>query len=95
VSVENLREYARLCAADSVVREKAKAIGSNDVDGRIAQATALGLPWTHEDLNTFRKEQKLEGVLSDEDLGNIAGGCVRVNLEDGGYALRNDYRDFL
>jgi predicted ribosomally synthesized peptide with nif11-like leader len=76
MSVENLKEYARRCAADPVLREKAKAIGASNVDEQIVHATALGLPWTRIDLDAFRKEMEAEGELSEEDLEQVAGGLV-------------------
>lgn len=78
MSIENLKKYGKLCAEDEAVREKAKAIGLQDVAGQIAYATSLGLPFSEEDMTALAKEvgadQKDE--LSEEDLEKVAGGFV-------------------
>lgn len=76
MSIENLKEYARRCAADPDLREKAKSIGATDLDGQIAHAQSLGLPWTKGDMVEFQKEMQAEGELSEEDLEQVAGGLV-------------------
>jgi predicted ribosomally synthesized peptide with nif11-like leader len=76
MSIENLKEYARRCAADPALREKAKALGASNVDGQIGHATVLGLPWTRADLDAFRKEMEADGELTEEDLEQVAGGLV-------------------
>ncbi len=78
MSIENLKKYGKLCAEDQAVREKAKAIGMQDIPGQIAYATTLGLPFTQDDMAALAKEvgadQKDE--LSEEDLEKVAGGVV-------------------
>ena len=78
MSIENLKKYGILCTQDETVREKAKAIGLQDIPGQITYATSLGLPFTHEDMAALAKEvganQKDE--LSEEDLEKVAGGIV-------------------
>ena len=76
MSVENIKEYARRCAADPDLRAKAKAIGMTNLDGQIVNAKSLGLDWTKEDFAGFTKEMQAEGELSEEDLENVAGGFV-------------------
>ena len=76
MSVENIKEYARRCAADPDLRAKAKAIGMTNLDGQIVNAKSLGLDWTKEDFAGFTKEMQAEGELSEEDLENVAGGIV-------------------
>ena len=76
MSVENIKEYARRCAADPDLRAKAKAIGMTNLDGQIVNAKSLGLDWTKEDFAGFTKEMQAEGELSEEDLENVAGGMV-------------------
>ncbi len=76
MSVENLKEYARRCAADPELREKAKSIGATNVDEQIAHSKSMGLVWTREDINEFNKEMQAEGELSEEDLEDVAGGIV-------------------
>jgi lactobin A/cerein 7B family class IIb bacteriocin len=76
MSVENLKEYARRCAADPFLREKAKALGASNVDGQIGHATLLGLPWARADLDAFRKEMEADGELTEEELEQVAGGLV-------------------
>ena len=76
MSVENIKEYARRCAADPDLRAKAKAIGMTNLDGQIVNAKSLGLDWTKEDFADFTKEMQAEGELSEEDLENVAGGIV-------------------
>ncbi len=76
MSVENLKEYARRCASDPVLRERAKEIGATNIDEQIAHSRSLGLEWTKEDLQEFKRELEAEGELSEEDLENVAGGVV-------------------
>ncbi len=82
MSVENLKEYARRCAAEPDLRAKAKEIGLSDMDEHMRYADSLGLDWTMGDLADFRKEViDSEGGLEDlseQDLEQIAGGAVSV-----------------
>lgn len=76
MSIENLKEYARRCAADPALRSKAKAIGLSDLDGQIANSKSLGLDWTKDEFAAFTKEMQADGELSEKDLENVAGGIV-------------------
>ncbi|NVO58337.1 Nif11-like leader peptide family natural product precursor [Rhodobacteraceae bacterium B1Z28] len=76
MSVENLKEYARRCAADPELRAKAKEIGATDLDGQIAHAASMGLNWTREDMGAFQEELQADGELSEDDLEKVAGGVV-------------------
>ncbi len=80
MSVENLKEYARRCAAEPELRAKAKEIGMSDMDEHMRYAESLGLDWTRGDLADFRKEAiDAEGGLEDlseEDLEKVAAGAV-------------------
>ena len=79
MSVENLKEYARRCAADPELRVVAKEIGMSDVDEHMRHSGRLGLDWDRGDLVAFRKEvADTEGDLEDldeEELEQIAGGA--------------------
>lgn len=87
MSVENLKEYARRCAADPDLRAKAKAIGMTNLDGQIVNAQSLGLDWTKDDFAGFTKEMQAEGELSEEDLENVAGGFVTTTAAMVGAAV--------
>ncbi len=76
MSVENLKEYARRCAADPELRARAKEIGATDLDGQIAHAASLGLNWTKDDMVAFQEEIQGDGELGEEDLEKVAGGVV-------------------
>ncbi len=80
MSVENLKEYARRCAAEPELRTKAKEIGMSDAAEHMRHAESLGLDWTLEDMVAFRKEViDAEGDLEDlseQDLEQVAGGAV-------------------
>jgi predicted ribosomally synthesized peptide with nif11-like leader len=76
MSVENLKEYARKCAADPELRAKAKEIGAANVDGQIVHSKSLGLEWSTADMEEFKKEVWADGELSEEDLEQVAGGFV-------------------
>ena len=79
MSVENLKEYARRCAAEPELRARAKALGMGDAEGHMREAAALGLDWTVDDMIAFRKEVLDDGSLgelNEEDLEQIAGGAV-------------------
>ena len=80
MSLENLKEYARRCATEPELRAVARELGASDLEGHIRQAAGLGLDWTMDDMNAFRKEvfdaeDGFDG-LTDEELEEIAGGAV-------------------
>ena len=82
MSVENLKEYARRCAAEPELKERAMAIGMSDMEGHMRHAESLGLDWTVDDMAAFRKEVldshgDIEG-LDEEDLEGVTGGAVTV-----------------
>ena len=80
MSVENLKEYARRCAADPEMRAAARDIGMTDMDEHMRYAERLGLGWDRGDLVAFRREMvDSEGDLVDlneEELEQIAGGGI-------------------
>ena len=80
MSVENLKEYALRCATDPELGAKAKEIGVANIEEQTRLAGTLGLDWTVEDLQAFRKEvADLHGdvdELSEEELAQVAGGIV-------------------
>ena len=84
MSVENLKEYARRCAADPELRATARTIGMTDVEEHMRHAESLGLDWTTDDLVVFRKEviDDEEGLvdLTEEELERVAGGIVTATL---------------
>ena len=78
MSVENLKEYARRCAAEPELRATARQPGARDAVGHIRHAESLGLDWTSDDTIAFGKdpigsEGEFES-LSEEDLEQMAGG---------------------
>ena len=87
MSVENLKEYARRCASDPEVRDKAKAIGGTDVEEHMRFAESLGIGWDSADMTAFRKE--LVGAdddltdLDEEELEQVAGGAFSTTLAVG------------
>ena len=80
MSVEHLKEYVRRCATEPELREKAKALGTADLEQHMAYAESLGLEWSTSDMLAFRKEViDAEGGLEDlteEELVEVAGGGV-------------------
>jgi predicted ribosomally synthesized peptide with nif11-like leader len=82
VSVENLKEYVKLCAENEEVRKKAKEIGMKDLDGHVAHGKSLGLEFSKEDLAALAKEAGLNGKneLSEEELKKVAGGLGTITL---------------
>ncbi len=80
MSVENLKEYARRCAAEPELLAKAKEIGMSDMEEHMRHAESLGLDWNLDDMTAFRKEMiDAEGDLEDlseEELEQVAGGIV-------------------
>ena len=82
MSVENLKEYARRCAADPELRATAREIGMTDMDEHMRHAESMGLDWTADDLAAFRKEMvDSEGDLvdlSEAELEEIAGGGATI-----------------
>ena len=84
MSVENLKEYARRCAAEPELRTKAKAIGIEDMEQHMRHAESLGLDWTMDDMATFRKEviDDADNLrdLSEEELEQVAGGLFSATI---------------
>ena len=84
MSVENLKEYARRCAAEPELLARAKAFGLTDMDEHMRHAESLGLDWSRGDLVTFRKEVvDAEGDLDDlseDQLEQVAGGGITTTL---------------
>jgi predicted ribosomally synthesized peptide with nif11-like leader len=78
MSIEDLKKYGQLCAEQEEVRQRAKAIGLEDIDGHIAHARELGLSISNEDLLAMAKGANLRrsDELSEEELEKVAGGCV-------------------
>lgn len=78
MSVEDLKKYGQMAAENEEVREKAKSIGLQDIDGQIAYAKTLGLEFTKEDMEALSKEVGAgqSDELSEEDLEKVAGGAV-------------------
>ena len=80
MSVSNLKEYARRCASESGLRERARAFGLDNVEAHISLAKSLDLDWSMDDMVAFRKEMvNAEGDLEDlseEELQAVAGGAV-------------------
>jgi len=84
MSVENLKEYARRCGSEPELREKAKAIGIENLEEHISLASSMGLDWSWSDVKVFQKElgDAQEGLedLSEEELEQVAGGAFSVTL---------------
>lgn len=80
MSLENLKEYARLCATDPGYYARSKEIGLADMDQHMEEARRGGLDWTMADLVAFRKELlDTEGDLEDlteEELEMVAAGLI-------------------
>lgn len=79
MSVADFKKYGQMIAEKADVREKAKAIGMNDITGQIAYAKELGLEFTVSDMQEMAKEAGLsKDELSEEQLEQVAGGVVTV-----------------
>ena len=78
MSVSNLREYARRCATESDVRERARTLGLDNVEAHMDLAKSMDLEWSMSDMVDFQKEMvDAEGDLQDlseEELQEVAGG---------------------
>lgn len=84
MSLEHLKEYARRCASEPVLRGKARAIGLADIDEHIRHSKSLGLEWTRRDMVNFRDEM-IDSAddladLSEEELEQVAGGAFSVTI---------------
>lgn len=80
MSIEDLKKYGQMCATKPDVRQKAKAIGIDNVDGQIAYAKELGLLFTAADMVALAKEAGLSSTneLSEGDMEKVAGGVTAV-----------------
>ena len=80
MSVENLKEYVRRCATEPDLREKARDLGTADLEPHMLHSESLGLEWSQSDMMAFRKEViDAEGDLVDlteEELEQVAGGIA-------------------
>ncbi len=82
MSVEDLKKYGQMCAENEEVRDKAKEIGMEDVEGQIAHAKSLGLTFSQSDLEALAQEAGVgqSDELSEEDLEKVAGGVVTTTV---------------
>ena len=91
MSVENLKAYALRCATDPELGAKAKEIGVTNIEEQTRLAGTLGLDWTVEDMEAFRKEViDLQGdvyELTEEELEQVAGGAATVTAVVAGVAV--------
>jgi predicted ribosomally synthesized peptide with nif11-like leader len=90
MSVEDLKKYGLLCGEQEEVRNKAKAIGLENVDGLIAHASELGLHFTQADIMALAQEGgvNMSDELSEEDLEKVAGGFATATaIACGGVAV--------
>ncbi len=61
------------------MRRRAKEIGIANLDDQIAYAKELGLEFNKDDLQALADEAGItKGELSEEQLEQIAGGCVTL-----------------
>jgi predicted ribosomally synthesized peptide with nif11-like leader len=66
---------------DPKVRQRAKEIGIANLDNQIAYAKELGLKFDKDDLQALAEEAGItKGELNEEQLEQIAGGCVTVTF---------------
>lgn len=81
MSVADFKKYGQMIAENKDVREKAKAIGMNDITGQIAYAKDLGLEFTVSDMQEMAKESGIsKDELSEEQLEQVAGGIATTTL---------------
>jgi hypothetical protein len=76
VSVEDLMEYGRQCAADPIHRRRAKDIGLQNIKGQSEYAKTLGLHFDAGDMQALARSLQPSGELSEDDLSQVAGGVV-------------------
>lgn len=72
--MEEIKRFNKDAIEDKTLLEEIKAIG-NDVEKIVALANSKGYKFTIEDLNN---EAQKSGELSEEELGDVAGGFVCV-----------------
>ena len=82
MSLEDLKEYARRCSTDPVIREEAKRIGLGDdsIEDHIRLAETHGLNWSMEDMQAFTLELLDDDMveLDEAELEKVAGGVTFV-----------------
>lgn len=77
MSVADFKKYGQLIVDNEEVRQKAKEIGMNNLEGQIAYAKELGLEFTVDDMKDMAEEAGIStDELSDEQLEQVAGGGV-------------------
>ena len=73
------KKFGQMIAEDPKVRQRAKEIGLANLDNQIAYAKELGLEFNKHDLQALADETGItKGELSEEQLEQIAGGCVTL-----------------
>ena len=89
MSLDNLKEFGRLCKEDDAVKAKVKEIGVNNTDELIAYAgKELNLDFSLDDMKTLAKETGSSNEeLNEEDLEKIAGGVWTVTADDDGFLV--------
>ena len=79
MSVVDLKKYGQMIAEQEEVRQHAKEIGIEDLDGQITYAKELGLEFTLDDMQALAEEAGMtEDELSEEQLEQIAGGVAAL-----------------
>jgi predicted ribosomally synthesized peptide with nif11-like leader len=76
MSVADLKEYGKRCAADPALAKKAKSIGLSNVKGQAEHAKTLGLNFNERDMEALAKEMGSKGELNEKELSAVAGGVV-------------------
>lgn len=77
MSIQDLKNYGRLCTEDETVRVRAKAIGLNNVAGQIAYAKELGFDFGPADLQGLAQEAGIsKNELNEAELERVAGGFL-------------------
>ena len=79
MSVADLKKFGQMIQEDPKVRQRAKEIGIANLDNQIAYAKELGLEFDKDDLQALADEAGIsKGELSEEQLEQVAGGCVTI-----------------
>ena len=88
MSVADLKQYGLMIAEQEEVRQHAKEIGIEHLDGQIAYAKELGLEFSLEDMQALAEEAGVTGdELSEEQLEQIAGGAITLSAGVAAIAL--------
>ncbi len=81
MSMADLKAFAKKCAVEKKIGDKAKKIGTDNIDGLAKYAGELGYTITQKELENLKGRVKGD-ALTDDQLSAISGGTGDPSVKD-------------